>query len=160
MNREKQDRASLSKGGGRTGERAGRWGAGGRAGGSINGISPAERSTSRASPTASGRASPSPTTSFNIRRSEEAATDESGQSGPEARPLRHDHLEAERVGLVLSGAACASAAASQSLAGASRAFELKIMGVKWGNESWTPRPDGFDVGRRTHHGAPKPLAGP
>jgi hypothetical protein len=50
------------------------------------------------------------------------------------------------VGLVLSGAACASAAASQSLAGASRAFELKIMGVKWGNESWTPRPDGFDVG--------------
>jgi hypothetical protein len=50
------------------------------------------------------------------------------------------------VGLVLSGAACASAAASQSLAGASRAFEWKITGVKWGNESWTPRPDGFDVG--------------
>ena len=42
------------------------------------------------------------------------------------------------VGLALSGAACASAAASQSLAGASRAFEWKITVVKWGNESWTP----------------------
>ncbi len=50
------------------------------------------------------------------------------------------------VGLVLSGAACSSAAASQSLAGAPRAFGWKITGVKWGNESWTPRPDGFDVG--------------
>jgi hypothetical protein len=49
------------------------------------------------------------------------------------------------VELVLSGAACSSAAASQSLASASRAFGWKITGVKWGNESWTQRPDGFDV---------------
>jgi hypothetical protein len=50
------------------------------------------------------------------------------------------------LGLVLSGAACSSAEASQSLAGAPRAFGWKITGVKWGNESWTPRPDGLDVG--------------
>ena len=50
------------------------------------------------------------------------------------------------VELVLSGAACSSAAASQSLAGASRASGWIIAGVKWGNESWTPRPDGFGVG--------------
>jgi hypothetical protein len=52
------------------------------------------------------------------------------------------------LGLVLSGAACSSADASQSLAGAPRAFWWKITGVKcqWGNKSWTPRPDGSDIG--------------
>jgi hypothetical protein len=46
-----------------------------------------------------------------------------------------------------SGGTFSSAAASQSLAGASRAFGWKITGMKWGNESWTPRrPDDFDVG--------------
>jgi hypothetical protein len=49
------------------------------------------------------------------------------------------------VGLVLSGTACSSAAASQSLAGAPRAFGWKNTGVKWGNQSCMLRPDGLDV---------------
>jgi hypothetical protein len=51
------------------------------------------------------------------------------------------------VGLLLSGAAlCFSAAASQSLACPSQATGWIITNVKWGNESWTPRPYDFDVG--------------
>ena len=65
------------------------------------------------------------------------------------------------LGLVLSGAACSSAAASQSLAGAApRAFGWKITGVKWGNESWTPRPNGFDVGSTTSASAALPGCSP
>jgi hypothetical protein len=46
------------------------------------------------------------------------------------------------VGLVL----CGAASVSQSLAGPSRATGWIITGVKWGNESSTPRTYGLDVG--------------